>query len=90
MLNKKQKQSIINKYKTHENDTGSPQVQIALLTAEIKELTEHLKVHKKDFSSRRGLLNKVVERRRLLRYLEREDEKAYLDLVDVLKIRVSK
>lgn len=90
MLNKKQKQSIINKYKTHENDTGSPQVQIALLTAEIKELTEHLKVHKKDFSSRRGLLNKVVERRRLLKYLEREDEKAYLDLVDVLKIRVSK
>lgn len=90
MLTKKQKQSIINKYKTHENDTGSPQVQIALLTAEIKDLTSHLKTHKKDFSSRRGLLKKVVERRRLLKYLEREDEKAYQSLVADLKIRVSK
>jgi small subunit ribosomal protein S15 len=90
MLTKKQKQTIVNKFKTHENDTGSPQVQIALLTAEIKDLTSHLKVHKKDFSSRRGLLKKVVERRRLLQYLEREDEKSYLELVDALKIRVSK
>lgn len=90
MLTKKQKQNVIKKFKTHENDTGSPQVQIALLTAEIKDLTGHLKTHKKDFSSRRGLLKKVVERRRLLKYLEREDEKAYKDLVEALKLRVAK
>lgn len=90
MLSKKQKQTIINKFKTHENDTGSPQVQIALLTSEIKDLTDHLKTHKKDFSSRRGLLKKVVERRRLLKYLEREDQKAYEGLVEALKLRVAK
>jgi len=90
MLSKKQKQNIINKYKTHETDTGSPQVQIAILTSEIKDLTSHLRTHKKDFSSRRGLLKKVVERRRLLKYLEREDEKAYTDIVEALKLRISK
>lgn len=90
MLTKKQKQNVIKKFKTHENDTGSPQVQIALLTAEIKDLTGHLKTHKKDFSSRRGLLKKVVERRRLLKYLEREDEKVYTELVEALKLRVAK
>jgi small subunit ribosomal protein S15 len=90
MLTKKQKQSIITKFKTHENDTGSPQVQIALLTAEIKDLTEHLKTHKKDFSSRRGLLKKVVERRRLLKYLEREDQKAHESVIEALKLRVAK
>lgn len=90
MLTKRKKQNIINKFKTHENDTGSPQVQIAILTAEIKDLTSHLKTHKKDFSSRRGLLKKVVERRRLLKYLEREDEASYKKLVDDLNIRVSK
>lgn len=90
MLTKKQKQNVINKFKTHENDTGSPQVQIALLTSEIKDLTDHLKTHKKDFSSRRGLLKKVVERRRLLKYLEREDQKAYDGLVEVLSLRVAK
>jgi len=65
----------------HATDTGSPQVQIAILTAEVKELTEHLKTHKKDFSSRRGLIKKVSERRRLMKYLKREDAKAYDDLM---------
>jgi len=90
MLTKQQKERVINKFKTHANDTGSPQVQIALLTLEIKELTEHLKQHKKDHSSRRGLLKKVGERRRLLRYLEKEDQKSYNKLVKELKIKVAK
>ncbi|OGY45217.1 MAG: 30S ribosomal protein S15 [Candidatus Buchananbacteria bacterium RIFCSPHIGHO2_01_FULL_39_8] len=88
MLDKKKKEKIIAKYKTHESDTGSSQVQIAILTEEIKELTKHLKTHKKDFSSRRGLLRKVAERRRLLNYLRREDEKAYVDLLKDLKLKV--
>lgn len=75
MLDPKRKQKIIEKYRTHESDTGSPQVQIALLTEEVKLLTNHLREHKKDFSSRRGLIKKVNERRRLVRYLEREDAK---------------
>lgn len=76
MLDPKKKQKIIEKFRTHESDTGSPQVQIAILTTEILELTKHLKDHKKDHSSRRGLIKKVNERRRLLKYLEREDAKA--------------
>lgn len=87
MLDAKKKQKIIEKFRTHESDTGSPQVQIAILTAEIKDLTKHLKDHKKDFSSRRGLIKKVSERRRLLKYLEREDEKAYLKLKEDLKLK---
>lgn len=87
MLDKKKKQKIIDKFKTHDKDTGSPQVQIAILTEEVKELTKHLRSHKKDFSSRRGLVKKVTERRRLMRYLRREDDKAYLELIDALKIR---
>lgn len=87
MLDKSQKQRVINKYKTHANDTGSPQVQIAILTAEIKDLSGHLIQHKKDFSSRKGLLRKVSERRRLLRYLKREDKKAYSDLKEKLKLK---
>ncbi|MBI4262708.1 30S ribosomal protein S15 [Candidatus Uhrbacteria bacterium] len=90
MLDKKQKDKIIEKFKTHKSDTGSPQVQIALLTSEIKELTLHLKTHKKDFSSRRGLLKKVGERRRLLRYLEREDLKGFETLVKELKLKIAK
>ena len=90
MLSKKQKQNIINKFKTHDTDTGSPQVQIAILTAEVKDLTTHLRMHKKDFSSRRGLIKTVVERRRLLKYLEREDAKAWKKIVEDLKIRISK
>jgi len=86
MLDPKRKQNVINKFKTHATDTGSPQVQIAILTEEVKELTGHLRSHKKDFSSRRGLIKKVSERRRLMKYLKREDAKAYDDLMSKLKI----
>ena len=88
MLDKGKKEKIIAKFKTHSSDTGSSQVQIAILTEEIKELTKHLKDHKKDFSSRRGLLKKVAERRRLLTYLRREDQKAYEKLLGELKLKV--
>lgn len=90
MLDKKQKQKIINKFKVHETDTGSSQVQIAILTEEIKQLTDHLKIHKHDFSSRRGLLKKVGERRKLLKYLQKDDEKAFQDLAIKLKLKIAK
>ncbi len=90
MLDKKTKQKIINKFRIHENDTGSSQVQIAILTEEIKRLTEHLKKHKHDHSSRRGLLKKVGERRRLLKYLQKEDEKAFVELAKKLKLKIAK
>jgi len=90
MLDKKKKQRIIEKFKTHKNDTGSSEVQIAILTEEVKELTNHLREHKKDFSSRRGLLAKVSLRHKLLRYLEREDEKRFLKLVKILKIKIAR
>lgn len=89
MLEKKVKEKIIKKFQTHPNDTGSSQVQIAILTAEIEELTEHLKRHKYDFSSRRGLLRKVAERRRLLKYLQKEDEQAFVDLAKKLKLKIA-
>lgn len=85
MLDKKTKDKIIQKFKIHETDTGSPEVQIAILTYEIKELTEHLKTHKKDFSSRRGLLKKVGLRKRLMRYLEKESPERYQNLLKKLK-----
>ncbi len=87
MLDKKKKERIIEKFKTHDNDTGSPQVQIAILTEEIKELTKHLKSHKKDHSSRRGLIKKVNERRRLLKYLARESKTAYEKIKEALKLK---
>jgi len=87
MLNKSKKDRIIKKYQTHEGDTGSPQVQIAILSEEVKELQEHLQTHKKDHSSRRGLLRKVNQRRRLLNYLMREDDKAYEELINTLKLK---
>ncbi len=90
MLDKKKKQRIIEKYKTHKSDTGSSEVQIAILTEEIKELTKHLREHKKDFSSRRGLLAKVALRHKLLRYLERDDEKRFNKIVKNLKLKISK
>lgn len=90
MLDKKAKQKIINKFRVHKTDTGSSQVQIAILTEEIKQLTEHLKKHKNDHSSRRGLLKKVSERRRLLKYLQKEDEKAFDELAKDLKLRIAK
>lgn len=86
MLTARKKQNIISKYQTHKNDTGSPQVQIAILTVEISDLTDHLRQHKKDHSSRRGLMKKVNERRRLMKYLEREDEKAYGKLITALEL----
>lgn len=87
MLEKRAKEKIIEKFRVHATDTGSPQVQIAILTSEMADLSEHLKTHKKDFSSRRGLLKKVNERRRLLKYLEREDAKAHASLVEKLKLK---
>src|SRR3989339_501504 len=90
MLDKKIKQKIISKFKVHDNDTGSTQVQIAILTEEIKEISEHLKKHKHDHSSRRGLLKKVGERRKLLKYLQKEDEKSFADLAKRLKLKIAK
>ncbi len=90
MLDKNSKKRIIDKFKIHGSDTGSPQVQTAILTEEIKKLTEHLKSHKHDFSSRRGLLRKVGERRRLLKYLQKEDEQAFQELAQKLKLRIAK
>ncbi|MBT3418932.1 MAG: 30S ribosomal protein S15 [Candidatus Magasanikbacteria bacterium] len=90
MLSKKKKQSVIKKYQLHEGDTGSSEVQIAILTAEIDELSSHLKVHPKDHSSRRGLLRKVGQRRRLLRYLKKENVTSYEALVKVLKLKAAK
>jgi len=89
MLDKKTKEKLIKKFRTHETDTGSPQVQIAILSEEIKELTEHLKRHKHDFSSRRGLLKKVSERRKLLKYLQKEDAAAFQDLAIKLKLKIA-
>jgi small subunit ribosomal protein S15 len=90
MIDKKKKAQIIKTYGIHENDTGSSEVQIALLTEEIKSLTKHLKTHKKDFSSRRGLLRKVAERRRLLRYLEKDNPESFDGLVKNLKLKIKK
>ncbi|KKQ27569.1 MAG: 30S ribosomal protein S15 [Candidatus Magasanikbacteria bacterium GW2011_GWC2_37_14] len=87
MLDKAKKLKIIKKFQTHEGDTGSSEVQIAILTAEIEELSEHLKVHAKDHSSRRGLLRKVGERRRLLRYLQKENPTSYEELGKKLKLK---
>ena len=81
------KQQIINQYRRDEKDTGSSEVQIALLTERINELTEHLKVHKKDNHSRRGLLKMVGKRRNLLNYLAKKDENAYKELVKKLGLR---
>ncbi len=86
-LTQQEKQEIIEKYARHPEDTGSPEVQIALLTRRIAHLTEHLKQHKKDFHSRRGLYLLVGQRRRLLRYLKREDPKRYAKLLQELGIR---
>ena len=81
------KNGIIDEYKTHEGDTGSPEVQVALLTARITELTEHLRSHPKDFHSRRGLLMMVGQRRRLLNYLNSKDINRYRSLIARLGIR---
>ena len=90
MLDKSKKEEIIKKFKTHKNDTGSSEVQIAILTEEVKELTEHLKEHRKDFSSRRGLVKKLNQRRKLLRFLERDNFESFEGLVKKLGLKVTK
>jgi small subunit ribosomal protein S15 len=86
-LNVEEKKEIIEKFKRHEGDTGSPDVQVAILTTRINELTEHFKIHKKDHHSRRGLLMLVGQRRRLLNYLREHDVKRYRELVQTLNLR---
>ena len=87
MISKEMKSQIIEKYKRDEKDTGSPEVQIAILTERINELTEHLKIHKKDNHSRRGLLKMVGKRRNLLNYLAKKDINRYREIVKKLGLR---
>lgn len=87
MLLKQEKQDIMNEYALHEGDTGSPEVQIAILTYRINSVNEHLKAHKKDHHSRRGLLKMVGQRRGLLRYLKNNDIDRYRSLIEKLGIR---
>ena len=84
---KEVKQSVIDAYKLHENDTGSPEVQIAILTGRINHLNEHLKEHKKDHHSRRGLLKMVGQRRGLLNYLMKNDIERYRAIIEKLNLR---
>lgn len=86
-LTKEEKAKLMEEYGREAGDSGSPEVQIALLTAEIRQLTEHLKVHQNDFHSERGLMKKVGLRRRLMRYLRREDPEKYRELIGRLGIR---
>ena len=86
-LSKMEKETVINGFHRHANDTGSPEVQIALLTRRIQYLTEHFKVYKKDFHSRRGLLRLVGRRRRLLEYLKAKDIARYRQLIEKLGLR---
>ncbi|MCG8485160.1 MAG: 30S ribosomal protein S15 [Clostridia bacterium] len=86
-MTKEKKVEIINEFKTHEGDTGSPEVQVALLTYRINELNEHLKVHKKDHHSRRGLLKMVGQRRNLLNYLIDKDIERYRSIIKRLGLR---
>ena len=84
---KEVKEQVVSDFKTHDSDTGSPQVQVALLTQRINELTEHFKVHKKDNHSRRGLLKMVARRRKLLDYLKRRNIAEYHEIIKRLKLR---
>lgn len=86
-LAKETKEKVIGDYRTHTSDTGSPQIQVALLTQRINELTEHFKIHKKDNHSRRGLLKMVSQRRSLLDYLKRRDIEEYHGLINRLGLR---
>jgi small subunit ribosomal protein S15 len=87
MIDQTKKAEIINEYKTKEGDTGSPEVQVAILTYRINDLNEHLKIHKKDHHSRRGLLKMVGQRRNLLNYLKNKDLDRYRDLIARLGLR---
>lgn len=86
-ITQERKQELIEQHKTHENDTGSPEVQIAILTENIANLTEHLREHKKDHHSRRGLLKMVGQRRKLLAYLKKKDVQRYSALIEKLGLR---
>jgi small subunit ribosomal protein S15 len=86
-LAKDAKETLIKEYKLHDSDTGSPEVQVALLTTRINELTEHLKTHKKDNHSRRGLLMMVGQRRKMLNYLKKNDGERYEQLIGRLGLR---
>ena len=86
-MTKERKQELIAAYATHEGDTGSPEVQIALLTERINHLNEHLKIHQKDHHSRRGLLKMVGVRRNLLNYLKKKDLEKYREIISVLNLR---
>ncbi len=86
-ISKQVKTELIDEYHRHDNDTGSPEVQVAILSHRIKQLTEHLKIHKHDQSSRRGLIKMVGKRRRHLAYLKGQDPNAYLSLTESLGIR---
>jgi small subunit ribosomal protein S15 len=87
LTDKDEKRNIVEKYQLHEKDTGSPEVQIALLSSRISQLTEHLREHRKDHHSRRGLLKMVGQRRSLLNYLRRKDSDRYYDLIKRLGLR---
>ncbi|MGD9366747.1 MAG: 30S ribosomal protein S15 [Desulfobacteraceae bacterium] len=87
VLSTQDKKALIEKYKLHDSDTGSPEVQIGLLSHRIQYLTEHLKVHKKDHHSRRGLLMLVGRRRRLLNYVKKNDVKRYRSIIETLGLR---
>lgn len=87
MMQKQEKTAIIEQYRVNEKDTGSPEVQIAILTKRINDLTEHLKIHKKDHHSRRGLLMMVGQRRGLLNYVNKKDPQRYRDIIGKLGIR---
>ena len=86
-ITKEKKQELIKKYKKNENDTGSADIQVAILSEKIKSLTDHLKEHHKDFISRRGLLTMVGKRRNLLNYIKNNDENRYIDLIKTLGLR---
>jgi small subunit ribosomal protein S15 len=86
-LSVEQKKEIMSQFKRHDSDTGSPDVQVAILTKRINDLTEHFKIHKKDHHSRRGLLMLVGQRRRLLNYIKDRDIKRYRELVQALNLR---
>ena len=88
-LSKEQKDRIIKKHRIHDTDTGSAEVQIAILTEEIKQLTTHMKEHKHDFSSRLGLIKKVQERKKLMDYLKRENAESLLKIAKELKLKIA-
>jgi small subunit ribosomal protein S15 len=87
MLTKRIKENTLKNAQRHDNDTGSPEAQVALLTRQIEELSSHLRKHKKDFHSRRGLLQMVADRRKHLKYLQRKDDAAYVALIEKLGLK---